>query len=59
MTAHWNEMHLSTILSRYKFQSIFNTDEFDYFFQALQNKTLELKGENALAVNTAKSALLE
>ena len=45
MTAHWKETHLPTILSRYKLKDIFNADEFGLFFQALPNKTLELKGE--------------
>ena len=59
MTVHWNEMHLLSILSRYRLQGIFNADEFGYFFEALPNNTLELKGENALVVNTGKSDLLE
>ena len=45
MTAHWKKTHLTTILSRYKLQGIFNGDEFGLFFQALPNKTLELKDE--------------
>ena len=59
MTVHWNEMRLLSILSRYRLQGIFNADEFGYFFEALPNNTLELKGENALVVNTGKSDLLE
>ena len=47
------ETHLPTILSSYKLD-IFNPDEFDLFFQALPNKPPELKGENAVVVNTAK-----
>ena len=45
MTAHWKQTHLPTILSRYNLQDIFNADEFGLFFQALANRTLELKGE--------------
>ena len=51
MTANWKEIYVS----RYKLQDIFNADEVGLFFQVLPNKTLELKGENALMVNTAKS----
>ena len=54
MAASWKETHLPTILSRYKLEDIFNADVFGLFFQALPNKTLELKGENAVVVNAAK-----
>ena len=55
MTVLCKETHPSTIISRYKLEDIFNADEFSLFFQALPNKTLELKGKNAVVVNTAKS----
>ena len=45
MTAPWKETLLPVILSRYKLEDIFNADEFSVFFQALPNKTLELKGK--------------
>ena len=43
MTVLCKETHPSTIISRYKLEDIFNADEFSLFFQALPNKTLELK----------------
>ena len=43
MTASWKETHLPTVLSKYKLEGIFNTDEFGLLFQALSNKALELK----------------
>ena len=42
MTGPWKK-NLTTILSSYKLEDIFNADEFGFFFQALPNKTLELK----------------
>lgn len=57
MTAHWKETHLPTILSRYKLQDIFNADEFGLFFQALPNKTLELKGEKCTGGKHSKVRL--
>ena len=57
MPAHWKETHLPTILSRYKLQDIFNTDEFGLFFQALPNKTLELKGEKCTGGKHSKVRL--
>ena len=40
-----SKKNLTTILSSYKLEDIFNADEFGFFFQALPNKTPELKGE--------------
>ena len=54
MTAPWKETHLTTILSRYKLEDVF-IFEFGLFFQAPPNKTLKLKGGNAVVENTAKS----
>ena len=45
MTAPWTETTLSTILSGYPLENIFNADEFGLFYQCLPNKTLHLKGE--------------
>ena len=33
MNSHWKQTHLSTILSRYNLQDIFNAYEFGLFFQ--------------------------
>ena len=53
MTAHSKKTHLLTILSRYKLQDIFKADEFG-LFQALPNKTLELKGEKYIGDKHSK-----
>ena len=50
MTAYWKQTHWPMILSRYNLQDIFNADEFGLFFQALPNRTLELKGEKCTSV---------
>ena len=43
--ASWFETTLPTLLSNYKLEDIFNTDEFGLFDQCLPNKTLHLKPE--------------
>ena len=43
--ASWFETTLPTLLSNYKLEDIFNTDEFGLFYQCLSNKTLHLKSE--------------
>ena len=53
MTAHSKKTHLLTILSRYKLQDIFKADEFS-LFQALPNKTLELKREKYIGDKHSK-----
>ena len=45
MTAPWNETTLSTLLSNYKLEDIFNADEFGLFYQCLPSKTYPLSGE--------------
>ena len=45
MTAPWKETHLSSMMSRHKLENVVDADEFGLLFQALPNKTLELKGE--------------
>ena len=57
MTAHWKQTHLPMILSRYNLQDIFKADEFDLFFQALPNRTLELKGEKCTGGKHSKVRL--
>ena len=57
MTALWKQTHLPAILSRYNLQDIFNADEFGLFFQALPNRTLELKGEKCTGGKHSKVRL--
>ena len=45
MSAPWAETTLSTILSKYKLNDIFNADKFGLFYQCLSNKTNPLLGE--------------
>ena len=45
MTSSWSETTLPTILSNYKFENIFSTDEVGLFYQYLPDKTYHLKGE--------------
>ena len=54
MTAQWKETRLPTILSRYELKDIFNADEFGLFFQALPNRTFELKGEKCIGGKHSK-----
>ena len=54
MTVHWKEAHLPKILSRYELKDIFNADEFGLFFQALPNRTFELKGEKCIGGKHSK-----
>ena len=57
MTALWKQTHLQEILSRYNLQDIFNADEIGLFFQALPNKTLELKCEKCTGGKHSKVRL--
>ena len=57
MTARWKQTHLPTILLRYNLQDIFNADEFGLFFQALPNRTLELKGKKCTGGKNSKVRL--
>ena len=45
MVALWNETTLTTLLSNYKLQNIFNTDELGLFCQCLQTKIYQLSSE--------------
>ena len=57
MTASWDEATLPTILSSYKFEDIYNADEFGLFYQALSNKTLHLKSERCVGGKHSKIRL--
>ena len=57
MTTPWKETYLPSILSRCKLEDILNGDEFGFLFQALPNKTLELKGEKWSGVKHSKARL--
>ena len=46
MTPPWNETTLSTLLSNYKLENIFNADEFGLFYQCIPTKTYHLSEEN-------------
>ena len=59
MTAPWTETTLSTILSGYPLENIFNADEFGLFYQCLPNKTLHLKGEKRSGGKHSKIRLTE
>ena len=45
MTAPWKETTLPTILSKYKFDEIYNADEFGLLFRMQPNKSLNLRSE--------------
>ena len=45
MTASWNDTSLTTLLSNYCLENIYNADGFDLFFQCLPNKSFQLKSE--------------
>ena len=45
VTAPWNETTLPKLLSNYKLENIFNTDEFGLFYHCLPSKTYHLSGE--------------
>ena len=45
MTAAWTKTNLSTILSRYILEDIFNADEFGLFHQSLPSKTMHFKSQ--------------
>ena len=45
MTAPWNEITLTTLLSNYKFKNVNNTDELGLLYQCLPTKTYRFPGE--------------
>ena len=45
MADGWCEMSLSTLLSNYKLEDIYNADKFGLFYESLPNKTSQLKSE--------------
>ncbi|XP_065642803.1 tigger transposable element-derived protein 4-like [Hydra vulgaris] len=57
MIAPWLETTLSTILSRYPLENIFNADEFDLFYQCLPDKSLHLKNEKGIGGKHSKVRL--
>ena len=57
MTVPWKETVLPTIISNYDPRNVFNADEFGLFYQALLNKTLNLKGEKCSGGKNSKIRL--
>ena len=57
MTAPWKETTLPTILSNYERSDIYNADEFGIFYQALPQKTLDLKKEKCSGGKHSKISL--
>ena len=54
MTNARNETSLPTIISKYKLKDIYNADKCGFFYKGLPKKTLHMKDENVVAVNTVK-----
>ena len=59
MTASRNEKTLPTLLSNYKLENIFNTDEFGLFYQCLPTKTYHLSGEKCSSGKNSKVRLTD
>ena len=59
MTAPWNETSLPTLLSNYKFEDIFNADEFGLFCQSLPSTTYHLSGEKCSGGKNSKVKLTD
>ena len=57
MIVPWNETTLSTLLSNYKLEDIFNADEFGLFYQCMQNKTFHLSGHKCTCGKKSKVRL--
>ena len=57
MTSSWSKTTLPTILSNYKLENIFNTNEFGLFYQCLPDKTHHLKGEKCSGGKKSKVRL--
>ena len=59
MTASCNETTLSTLLSNYELEDIFNSDEFGLFYQCLLSKTYHLSGEKCSGGKNCKVRLTD
>ena len=57
MTASCNETTLSTLLSNYELEDIFNSDEFGLFYQCLLSKTYHLSSEKCSGGKDSKVRL--
>ena len=57
MVAPWEQTKLSTILSKYDLNQIYNADEFGLFYRAQPNKFLHLKNENCVGGEHSKLRL--
>ena len=57
MTAPWNEAKLPKLISNYKLDDIFNTDEFGLFYQYSPSKTYHLSGEKCSGGKNSKVRL--
>ena len=57
MTAPWKETTLPTLLSNYKWEDIYNADEFGLFYQCLPGKTNHFSGEKCSACKSSKIRL--
>ena len=57
MVAPWEQSTSPTILSKYDFNQIYNTDEFDLFYRARPNKSQHLKNENCVGGKHSKLRL--
>ena len=44
-TDSWNETTLQNVVSNYRFEDIFNADDFGPFYECLPNKNYQLKRE--------------
>ena len=58
ITSSWTETTLTTTLSDYKLEDIFNADEFGLFCQCLSGKTYHYKGEKRFKGKHSKVRLL-
>ena len=57
MNAPWNDTTLPTLLSNYKLENVFNTDEFGLFYQCLPTKMYHLSREKCSGVNRHGSCM--
>ena len=57
MTAPWEETTLPTILSKYKLEEVYNTDEFGLFYWAQPDKSLNLRTEKCVGGKHSKLCL--
>ena len=54
MVAAWNETTLSTLLSNYSLENVYNADEYGLFYQCLPNKFCHLKTEKCFGGKHSK-----